>query len=88
MHAVARGETGSGANDDWVLAGVVAGATFVVLTGLGETPCGFVSSFFHMGHLDVENWIFEAAYRRAGWELRLGMVKIVQDLAAVNKNGG
>jgi len=39
-----------------------------------------------MRHLDVENRIFEVAPRRVGAELRLRRVKIVQHLAAVNKN--
>jgi hypothetical protein len=42
-------------------------AAFAGLARFPETPSGFASSFFHMGHLDIENWIFEAAYRRAGW---------------------
>jgi hypothetical protein len=40
-----------------------------------------------MEHLDIENLIFEAAYRRTGWEPRLRRVNIVHDLAAVKKNG-
>jgi len=42
-------------------------AEFAVGAGLPEIPSGFESSFFHIRHLDIENWIFEAAYRRAGW---------------------
>jgi hypothetical protein len=73
---------------------IVTGATLEELPEIAEvvefpeTASGFESSFFHIGHLDIENWIFEAAYRRAGWKLRLGRVNIVHDLAAVNKNGG
>jgi len=92
MHAAARGETGSGAIVDGEFA---AGAVEKVATGAGaeltggeETLCGFASSFFHMRHLDVEKCPFEVALRRVGSELRLRRVKIVQDLAAVNKNGG
>src|SRR5690242_9435363 len=32
------------------------------------TPWDFASSFFHIGHLDIENGIFEVAHRRAGRE--------------------
>jgi hypothetical protein len=71
MHAVARGETGSAIEfaGEFVCAGPNPG-----LTGapeFSETLGGFESSFFHIRHLDIENGIFEAAYRRAGWELRL-----------------
>jgi hypothetical protein len=31
-------------------------------------PGNFVSSFFHIRHLDTENGIFAVAHRRAGWE--------------------
>jgi hypothetical protein len=55
---------------------------------LSESPWDFTSSFFHIRHLDIENWIFEVAYRRAGREPRLRRVNIVHDLMAVNKNGG
>jgi len=30
------------------------------------TAGDFASSFFHIGHLDIENRIFEVAHRRAG----------------------
>jgi hypothetical protein len=66
MHAAARGEVGS--------APTVAGELLAAMldrvaefTGSPEPPSGFESSFFHIGHLDIENWIFEAAHRRAGW---------------------
>jgi hypothetical protein len=84
MHAAARGEIGSGGIVDGELA---AGALEEVVAGVGteltelmggaETPWDFASSFFHMGHLDVENWIFEVALRRVGSELRLRRVNIV-----------
>ena len=51
-------------------------------------PGNFVSSFFHIRHLDTENWIFGAAHRRAGRKPRLRRVNIVHDSTAVNKNGG
>jgi hypothetical protein len=93
MHAAARGEIGSGIVDGELAAGaleeVVAGVG-IELTKLmrgAETPLDFASSFFHMGHLDVENWILEVALRRVGSELRLRRVNIVQQLVAVNKNG-
>jgi hypothetical protein len=73
MHAAPRVETGSALELGGVLAGVAADA-FEATAGavaVSAAPCGFASSFFHMKHLDVENWIFEAAYRRAGWEPRL-----------------
>jgi hypothetical protein len=95
MHAAAPGETGSEAFVEGELvackSGAVApdaGAKLAELTEGDETPCDFASSFFHMGHLDVENWIFEVAPRRLGSELRLRRMKIVQHLAAVNKNSG
>jgi hypothetical protein len=51
-----------------------------------EAAGDFTSSFFHIGHLDIENGIFEVAHRRAGWELRLESLNILQHLEAVNKN--
>src|SRR5882724_6368715 len=73
MQAGVRDETGSALELREVLAGAAAGA-FEVTAGAAAfsvAPCGFASSFFHMKHLDIENLIFEAAYRRAGWEPRL-----------------
>src|SRR6266850_7152676 len=73
MHAAARDETGSAPELKGAPAGVAA-CTFKGTAGavmLSVVACGFASSFFHMKHLDVENLIFEAAYRRAGWEPRL-----------------
>jgi hypothetical protein len=69
MHAAARDEVGRALE----IEGVLAAAEFdevAEFTGVAElllTPSGFASSFFHIAHLDIENWIFEAAYRRAGW---------------------
>jgi hypothetical protein len=95
MQAAARGETGSGGTvaaelvaEELEAIEIGAGAGLTELAAGEETPCGFASSFFHMRHLDVENWIFEVAVRRVGSELRLRRVNIFQDLAAVNKNGG
>ncbi|OLB22149.1 MAG: hypothetical protein AUH16_00545 [Acidobacteria bacterium 13_2_20CM_57_7] len=69
MQAAARAEVGRALEIEGVLA--VAGLDEVAeFTGVAElpvTPSGFASSFFHISHLDIENWIFEAAYRRAGW---------------------
>ena len=42
---------------------VVAPAGAVEISG---TPLGLPSSFFHIRHLDIENWIFEAADRVLG----------------------
>jgi hypothetical protein len=69
MHAAARDELGSAPDGEGILAGAVLDevAEFAVGAGLPEIPSGFESSFFHIRHLDIENWIFEAAYRRAGW---------------------
>jgi len=68
MHAAARDEVGSAPDSEGVvtLAVLLEVAELVGIAGLPETPSGFESSFFHIGHLDIENWIFEAAYRRAG----------------------
>jgi hypothetical protein len=69
MHAATRDELGGALE----IAGVLAVAEldkvaeFTGVAELLETPSGFASSFFHIWHLDIENWIFEAAYRRAGW---------------------
>jgi hypothetical protein len=90
MHAAVPDEPGSALELRGALEDIAAGA-FEETAGAGElsvTPCGFASSFFHMKHLDIENWIFEAAYRRAGWEPRPRRLNIVHDLAGVNKNGG
>jgi len=69
MHAAARDEVGGALEIAGVLA--VAGldevSEFAGVAEWPETPSGFASSFFHISHLDIENWIFEAAYRRAGW---------------------
>jgi len=69
MHAAARDEVGSAPETAGVLAVAVLEevAEFAGVAELPEIPSGFKSSFFHTGHLDIENWIFEAAYRRAGW---------------------
>jgi len=69
MHAATRDEVGSAPETEGVLAVAVLEevAEFAGVAELPETPSGFKSSFFHTGHLDIENWIFEAAYRRAGW---------------------
>jgi hypothetical protein len=69
MHAAARDEVGSAPDCEGVIAGTALDevAEFAGGAGLPETPSGFESSFFHIRHLDIENWIFEAAYRRAGW---------------------
>jgi hypothetical protein len=69
MHAAARDETGSAPGIAGVLAGELLDgiAEFAGSAALPEIPSGFESSFFHIRHLDIENWIFEAAYRRAGW---------------------
>jgi hypothetical protein len=71
MQAAARGETGTETGVTAEIAGVETGTALVGATAFSTTSCGFESSFFHIGHLDIENGIFEAAYRRAGWELRL-----------------
>src|ERR1700682_2902994 len=69
MHAAVRDEFESAPDSEGVLA--VAGPDEVAeFTGGAElpgTPSGFKSSFFHIRHLDIENWIFEVAHRRAGW---------------------
>jgi hypothetical protein len=69
MHAAARDEDGSAPDSEGALAGAVLDevAEFAGGAALPEIPSGFESSFFHIGHLDIENWIFEAAHRRAGW---------------------
>jgi hypothetical protein len=69
MHAAAGDELGSPPDSEGVLAGALLDelAEFAGGAVVPETPSGFKSSFFHIRHLDIENWIFEAAYRRAGW---------------------
>jgi hypothetical protein len=69
MHAAAREELGSATDTAGALARAVLdeGTEFAGAAVLPEIPSGFESSFFHIGHLDIENWIFEAAHRRAGW---------------------
>jgi hypothetical protein len=69
MHAAARDEVGSATDTEGALARAVLGevAEFAGAAVLPEIPSGFESSFFHIRHLDIENWIFEAAHRRAGW---------------------
>src|SRR5258708_19433100 len=69
MHAAARDEVASAPDSEGVLARAVLDEVAETAEGVGlpETPSGFESSFFHIRHLDIENWIFEAAYRRAGW---------------------
>src|SRR6266852_6714174 len=69
MHAAAREEVGSATDSVGVPAVAVLDgvAELAGVAGLPETPSGFASSFFHIRHLDIENWIFEAASRRAGW---------------------
>jgi len=69
MHADARDEIGSAPGTGSVLA-FAALDELAEIAGSAEFPgtaSGFESSFFHIRHLDIENWIFEAAYRRAGW---------------------
>jgi hypothetical protein len=69
MHAAARDDVGSAPDREAAL----LGAGLNELTGLGAvgrllgTTSDFASSFFHIGHLDSGNWIFEAADRRVGW---------------------
>ncbi len=69
MHAAARDEVGSALDSGVALAfALLEEVTGIAgVAGLPETPSGFESSFFHIRHLDIENWIFEAAHRRAGW---------------------
>jgi len=69
MLAAARDEVGSAPGSEGVLAGAVLDevAEIAGSAGLPETTSGFESSFFHIRHLDIQNGIFEAAYRRAGW---------------------
>src|SRR6266851_4718059 len=69
MHAAACDEVGSAPDGEGVLgvAGLGEVAVLAGVAGFPEIPSGFESSFFHIRHLDIENWIFEAAYRRAGW---------------------
>ena len=69
MHAATGDELGSPPDGEGVLAGALLDelAEFAGGAVVPETPSGFESSFFHIRHLDIENWIFEAAYRRAGW---------------------
>src|SRR5437667_11103260 len=71
MHAAARDEI-AGVPES---VGPVTGALLDGCARVGvaeatlfpETPSGFGSSFFHIVHLDIENWIFEAADRRLVW---------------------
>src|SRR5258708_5021714 len=69
MHAAAREDVGSAPDG----VGALAGAGLNELAGVGAagrllgTTSGLASSFFHIGHLDSGNWIFEAADRRVGW---------------------
>src|SRR5260370_11028502 len=76
MHAAARGEVGGAPENAGALAGALLdGNAGLEGTGLfPETPSGLESSFFHIIHLDIENWIFEAA-SPAGLGLRLGRAK-------------
>jgi len=69
MHAAPRDEVGSALDTEGALARAVLDeiAKFAGGAALPEIPSGFESSFFHIKHLDIENWIFEAAHRRAGW---------------------
>src|SRR6266849_7765142 len=69
MQAAARGEVASAPDTEGVLTvgALDEVAEIAGVAGLPETTSGFESSFFHIRHLDIENWIFEAAYRRAGW---------------------
>jgi len=68
MHAAAREDVGSAPDG----VGALAGAGVNELAGVGAagrllgTTSGLASSFFHIGHLDSGNWIFEAADRRVG----------------------
>ncbi len=73
MHAAARDEVGSAPDSEGALARTVLDEVAEFTGGatggaaLPEIPSGFESSFFHIRHLAIENWIFEAAHRRAGW---------------------
>jgi hypothetical protein len=78
MHAAARdelegapdseaGPAGAGLDGVAVFTGTAGVAGVAGAAMLPVTPSGFASSFFHIGHLDIENWIFEVAHRRAGW---------------------
>jgi len=69
MHAAARDGVGSATDTEGALVRAVLDevAEFAGAAVLPEIPSGFVSSFFHIRHLDIENRIFEAAHRRAGW---------------------
>jgi hypothetical protein len=69
MHAAGRDEVGSATDTEGALARAVLEevAEFAGAAMLPEVPSGCESSFFHIKHLDIENWIFEAAHRRAGW---------------------
>src|SRR5437762_3101865 len=67
IHAAARDEGARELEGVLAVAGLDEVAEFTGIAELPVTPSGFASSFFHISHLDIENWIFEAAYRRAGW---------------------
>jgi len=68
MHAAARDEAGTAPDSEGLFAGgVLDGVTEFAGARVAGDLSGFESSFFHIAHLDIENWIFEAAYRRAGW---------------------
>src|SRR5438093_3328683 len=68
MHAAARGEVGSAPEVEVVVEAVLDSVAGLAETAeMPETSSGFESSFFLITHLDIENWIFEAAYRRSGW---------------------
>jgi hypothetical protein len=69
MHAAERGEVTGAPENAGVLAEGVLGENAGVEGAelFPETPSGFESSFFHIRHLDIENWIFEAADRRLVW---------------------
>jgi hypothetical protein len=62
MLAAARGESENELEESELcdLPKAEAAAEFSATAG------DFASSFFHIGHLDIENGIFEAAHRRAG----------------------
>src|SRR5258707_7215252 len=69
MHAAAGDELGSPPDSEGVLAGALLGELAEITGGAGvpENPSRFGTSFFHNQHLHIENLIFLAAYRNAGW---------------------